>query len=281
MERSTIGVILSDKEDLKGLVDLSNDEYHSNKTHFSSTQLKTLLDSPEKFHNDYILGKKESNSDAPQFIEGSYAHSMILEPDKIDDEYAFFDGFRKAGKEWIRFKNDPNNQKKQIVSKAQKHRVHKMYEGFLELPEASEILKDCEVEQSLFTNIYKIPIKVRCDAINVDKGYLVDVKTSSFPIDVDSFKLTIDRYKYQLSAALYCMAFEKYYKKPFDFYFIVLGKKDFDCQVYKLSKRSLEEGKGMVVEAINVYKRCKESENWKLDQKNDIIIDGDYEILEV
>ena len=77
--------------------DMSNAAYHGNSTHFSSTQLKMLLKDPAQFHKEYILGDKAPQIQRAAFDEGSYAHSLLLEPHLIDQEYAFFEGWTKRG----------------------------------------------------------------------------------------------------------------------------------------------------------------------------------------
>ena len=90
---------------LKGIYrDLSNNDYHAEKTHLSSSNLKTLLKDTEKFYQEKILGNKKQEQ-KNSFDEGNYAHSLILEPELIPDEYAFFPNFRKSGKDWETFKS--------------------------------------------------------------------------------------------------------------------------------------------------------------------------------
>lgn len=81
----------------KGIVECTNEEYHGEKNHLSSSNFKMLLNDPEEFYKHKILGepKEISNRTQAAFDEGSYAHSLILEPHMIEQEYVFFDGWRK------------------------------------------------------------------------------------------------------------------------------------------------------------------------------------------
>ena len=126
-----------------------------------------------------------------------------------------------------------------------------------------------------------VPIKVRADYINVDKGYIADVKTTGYGSDVDTFKYVVQNLSYDLSAALYCQMFKQYYNKDFDFYFIVLGKRDIMCEVYKASEDTIKRGELLIIEALNIYKKCLETNDWTNNKKKDIISSDDYEILEV
>ncbi len=265
-----------------GINKCSNDEYHGDKEYLSSTNLKNLCKDPALFKKICIDKVPEIVPTSRQnaYDEGTYAHSLILEPELIDEEFAFFTGFRKAGKDWEAFKIA--NEGKILMSKPQKHRVEQWVEGYKKRKCAVELIKDGEPEASLAGELMGVPIKVRADYINVEKGYIADVKTSMYPSDVDSFKYVIDSLSYDLSAALYTKMFSDFYGKQFDFYFVVLGKKDSVCQVYKTSKETMDKGYLGVMNALKVYKECKKTGIWTKPEASDSIdVDEDYEILDV
>ncbi len=266
---------------MQGIVECSNEVYHGEKNHLSSSNLKLLLKNPEDFYNEKILGNKKEVSSSTQanFDEGSYAHTLILEPDNVD-EYKIFNGLQKKGEEWEKFK--VSNPDKVLLSKSQKIRVENWVKTYGELPEAVELIKGGKPEISLFGELLDVPIKVRADYINVDEGYIVDVKTTSSPTDIDNFKYTIESFGYDLSAALYLRMFENHYGKKFDFYFLVLGKREATCEVYKLSEKTRQSGDLKISKALSIYKKCKNSGIWSLEkvEKSDKIKSG-YEIQEV
>jgi hypothetical protein len=267
----------------EGIVEISNEDYHAQKEHLSSSNLKTLLKDVEKFYKEKILGEREEVSKSTQanFDDGTLAHTLILEPHLFDEEFVVFDGLRKAGKAWDDFKAANEGSGKILISKAQLRKVKMWVEAYEKLPTAVELVKGGKPELTLFGELQDVPVKVRADYINTDKGYIADVKTTSGLTDVDNFKYTIDSFSYQLSASLYCQMFEKHFKKPFEFYFIVLGKRDCSCEVFKLSKKSRVEGDKMVRMALEKFKFCKENDKWENEIEEDDNNVGDYEILEV
>lgn len=268
------------KKTLKlGINEISNEDYHADTTFQSSSNLKLLLKEPQKFYDERILGKKERKHN-PAFDEGSYTHSLILEPHMIKKEYAFFEGMRKAGKDWEMF--SAQNQNKIILSKAQKMRVESWFRAYKKRPEAKRLISGGVAEQTIAMEYSGVKVKARCDYINADLGYIADVKTTAFPSDADSFKMTMDKYNYQLSAHMYAALFEQHYKRVFDFYFIVLGKKDLDCQVFKLSEKSRLDGQMQFEEAIRLYKKGLKN-GWEslLTPQKQVDLSGDYEIEEV
>lgn len=255
----------------------TNKEYHSDKEYLSSSDFKLILDSPAKFYEEKILGKREEK-ESSAFDEGSYTHSLILEPQRISHEYAFFEGMRKAGAEWESFKTA--NPERTILSTPQKMRCEYYLAAYEKLPAAKALISGGFPEHTICQEIDGVKVKVRCDYLNAEKGYIVDVKTSGFPVDKDSFKITVDQYRYQLSAALYCLVAEQYYNKKFDFYFIAIAKKEVDCQVFKISDATMRRGQQMVRDGLTLYKKCKETGVWEAPKK-ELTYAGDYEILEI
>jgi len=263
--------------------DMSNAEYHGDLTHLSSSNLKLLLKGPEgiqQFYEERILKKpREEKRNTDAFDTGSYVHSVLLEPETVETDYAIFPDWVKRGKAWDAFKED--NKGKIILSKPQKKKIDAMIPYYLNNKTAVDLLKGVEPEVSLFTTIDDVNIKVRADALHEEKGFIVDIKTSGFVIDQEEFKATMDKFSYKLSAALYLKAFEESLGKGLDFYFIVLGKVNLGCEVYKLSHKSRQEGMEEVRKAIKIYKNCLETGDWTGETETRKLERENYEILEV
>lgn len=251
-----------------GINKCSNSQYHSDKTRLSSSDFKLILKSPEEFKN-----KVPDTEDKPYFVEGSYVHTLILEPHLIDVEYAIYEGNYRRGKAFDEFKTA--NPGKDIITQAQVDRCLQYHQQYLDLAGRAHLIKGGESEHTIAGNYANIPVKVRCDYINIDQGYIVDVKTSSFPVDHLGFSETVEKYRYDLSAALYLEITEAYYKKKFDFYFLCIGKRDGQAHLYKLSDWSREVGKASLDKAALIYKNCLTTGNW-----SDKLVE-DYEILEI
>ncbi len=260
-----------------GINHCSNTEYHADNTFLSSSNLKTLLKDPEQFYREKILGIKPERKESDSFTEGSLTHSMILEPHLVNQEYAFYPGLRKAGAEFEAFKASvPPG--KVIIARPMQIRVEAFKRAYTQCPPAVELLQGGVPEQTICIDYNGVPIKVRCDYINAEKGFIADVKTSRFPVDVDTFRETVKQWSYDLSAALYCMAAEQFYGKPFSFYFIAIGKTDNNCEVYKASDNTMEKGRLQVAKALNIYKECVKTGIWKLPDSMKV---SSKEILEV
>lgn len=255
-----------------------NKAYHSDYTVLSSSMLKTILENPQKFEFEYITGQR-ADSSAPHFIEGSYVHSLILEPEKTELEYAIYDGFVKRGAAYDTF--SAANHDKTVISAPQKQKCLKLLEAYNARPEAMSLIKDGHAEHMLTSTILDVPVKCRADYINIKEGYIVDVKTTGELSGPEMFQYTIAKYKYDLSAALYCQIALNNFDKLFDFYWIVISKQDHQCHVYKASTKSLSEGTAQYIAALVTYRKCKESGIWTKKQATKDLSTANYEIQEI
>lgn len=249
----------------------SNAAYHGNKTHLSSSTLKLLLKSSELFYDEWFLGKKDTTERAA-FTEGTFTHSLILEPEKVATDYAVFEGLRKAGQAFEAFK--AANPNKLILSAAQVNRCEALYASYAKTELALKLVQGGFPEHTLLSEILNVPVKMRADYL-VPGQYIVDVKTTSAVSDLEVFKQTMSDYKYALSAALYAQIAYNNFGTLHDFYFIVLSKADNGCKVYKASSATLSEGMSQVMQALVKYKRCLASGDWseqtpKLSWQEDI-----------
>ena len=245
------------------LTGTDNATYHNNRSHVSSSGLKTVLKDPAAFYREYVLNER-LQSEADFFLEGTLAHSLVLEPHLVASEYAVFTGLRKAGKLWEDFKVDPANEGRKLVSAVQMLRCQKLAEAHNRSKLASALVnKNGLSEHSMLGEIGGVGVKARADYINVAGGYILDVKTTSAATGLEFFQETINQYSYQLSAALYTQIAEQTYGRPFEFYFEVLSKQDQGCAIYRTSEATMSKGKQMVRDAIEQLKRCRATGVWE------------------
>jgi PDDEXK-like domain of unknown function (DUF3799) len=241
-----------------GINKCTNLEYHGDKTFLSSSGLKKLLKSPAEFNEERINPKEQAEN--PAFTEGSLLHSLVLEPNLVASEYSIFPGLRKQGKEFEAFKEE--NKGRVIVSKPQYSRCLAYKRAFDSNEVATGLLNGCESEYSICAEISGVGVKVRFDGINLNDSYGLDLKTSSFPVDRESFKMTMNQYGYGLSAALYSWVAELHFGRPFDFYMIPIAKQELDCQVFRMSQETVMRGRSDIVKALDIYKKCCDTGVW-------------------
>lgn len=260
---------------------ISNTEYHSDRNFLSSSVLKTIYKDIAEYKKYYIDGEvKPQPANTAALEEGTLAHSMILEPHLVDTDYLFFKGAIKTGPEWKAFKEAlPKNV--MGLSWPQKARVEELAKVYRSRPEAVQLVEGCITEHTICAELSGVPVKIRADGIRPGEGIILDVKTTGYGSDKESFIMTLKKLDYQLSAALYCQVAEQFYGRPFKFYFIVLSKRDKTCDVYKASQDTRHEGDQMVATALRKYKKAKETGIWAEGSSDSTCSSGTYQVEEV
>jgi hypothetical protein len=271
------------KQLVDGLNHVSNADYHADRKYLSSSVLKVLYKDLADYKHQYLDGNTREMSNQNALDEGSLTHAVLLDPATLKTEFAFYDGLRKQGPEFQAFK-DAVGSGKIIISKPQRMRVDSYVAACRRRKVAIEMLTGGEPEQTICGTLSGVPIKVRFDYINVALGEIYDIKTTADSADLEAFKITIEKYKYDLSAALYLAMAEQYYGKKFVFKFIVISKQDPpNCEVYKLSERSRARGQAMIDVAIAKYLTAKQNNVWaeQVTPEPQVTEPIFYEILEV
>lgn len=248
---------------LSTLIGSNNADYHSNRTHLSSSGLKLLLQDPHSFYARYVLGNHVEEYKAA-YADGTLLHSLVLEPELFTAQYALFPGLRKAGKQFDDFKAQHAN--KNIISAPQLSRAEKWRDSCKRHAIANRLLSDGISEFTMLGELMSVKLKSRADKINTPLNYIVDLKTTSAFTDADVFRQTATDFGYGLSAALYCEMYHQNFGAYPDFYWVVVSKQDGHCAVYKASAETLAIGRADVMRAISLYKRCLETGLWQLDQ---------------
>jgi len=247
---------------MNNLITSTNEEYHSNTTHLSSSALKLILKDPAAYYERYIA-KTVPNETKDVFSEGSMVHTLLLEPEKVVTDYAIYQGMRKQGAAFEAFKAE--NVGKTILSLPQMLRCEALAKSAASVDLVNTLLEPCLKEHTMLSTILGTPVKARADAINIAKRYIVDVKTTSMETDIDLFRGTLRDYSYDLSAALYCQIAHDNYGDLFDFYFIVLSKADKGVGIYKASSETLSKGAADVTASIVKFKKCVANNQWSND----------------
>lgn len=259
---------------------IPNKTYHTDDFFTSSTAVKLLYYDIPKYEKEYIRKEKIIEGDKPAFTIGSLFHSMLLEPEMVQSDYAFFPGWdgREAGFQEFKSKNLG----KTVVTMAQKMQVDRMVDSFKKHPVAMKKLEGGKNELTLCVDLFGIPVKVRFDHINIDEGYILDLKTSGFEVDYDTFKMQgIGNLKYQVSAGLYTLAAEEYFQKPFDFYFGCSSKKNYSTEIFKTGIATMSNGKIQSKIGLERLKYFREHGKWPTESIKRTYDSDSYEILEL
>lgn len=261
-------------------LDVSNKEYHDDREYISSSGIKKLFHDELAYEDEYINGNKVSKQ-SNGLDEGTVTHTAILEPHLYDSTVAIYPEFTKAGNKFHNFQLA--NPGKIILSQSQEMRIKNLLKAYNSRPEAVNMINESEKEFTLCDIINDVKVKIRCDAININKGYIADIKTTGYTAEYETFKANAysKMLSYDISAALYCQVAEQIYGKPFDFYYIVLSKQDYTCEIYKSSEQSNINGRLKIVKALEKLKYFREHGKWPKQKIETSRKHSNYEIKEL
>lgn len=266
--------------------DMPNEAYHSTANTFSSSQLKTMLEDPELFHATYIA-KTEERLSIPAFDIGTYFHTMVLEPHKIEIDCAVYDGIRRGAK-WEEFKAE--NENKAIITKSEHVQAMRIVEAVKASPVAMNYIENGKPEVSAFVEVVvssgdiycnghvlgregwektkknpkgvNLILKGRADCIG--DNYILDLKSTTGNAKSEkSIKNKVNDYYYDLSAAFYLDLFSIVLGKRMDTFIWTFASKDVgNCKNWVASKDVIRVGRAKWKKAI-VSLAYHSSINWK------------------
>lgn len=231
-------------EQNKILRKLDNDEHYYGEfgaSFLSNSDIKSLLEDPLSFKKP-IVGN-------PNLIKGSYFHTLVLEPDKLERFKIIDAGTRNTKK----YKDLSGGEMCLLEKEADELAI--LRDKLLAVNAAKDLIQDIDVN-------YEVPglieledewWKLKADIVNNTQGYVIDLKTTS---DIDKFNYSAKVYNYDSQAYIY----SSYFKM--DFIFIVVCKKTKKIGIFDCSPQFLESGKDKVQRAVEQYRLFFKNDNF-------------------
>lgn len=248
---------------------LTNEEYHAAEG-LSASGIKLLLQSPKKYHWQYVLGNKPDETDAMKF--GTQFHMYCLEPELFDSKYWIVE--EKIDKRTTKYKDlalAAFQQGREIISGEIVFELIKLKESLLGCPISKEkkinaefFLKDGVAEQSIF---WKDPetgvmLKTRPDYQNYKVEVLADLKTAKNAC-FDSFSKEIYSRGYFIQGAVAVDGVKALTGKEMGFINLVVEKEAPYCsQAYSYTDAVIEMGRIEYKRALSIYLKCKAENIW-------------------
>lgn len=251
--------------------DMPNSVYHSRemKEQFiSKSGLDKIARSPA--HYKYFV--ENESEDTPALVFGRAFHTMILEPEKMDDEVIVLpDAWptkKECGisieeqKEAFRHKH----QHKAILTADQMDMAKAMRASLDEHAAARFLLRKSpgKAEQTLLWQDADTDVKCRArlDWL-ADDGLIVDLKTTTCA-KPEVFERSAYDYRYHVQAAFYLEAYRQVMgKEPLGFAFIAVEKEPPYCAcVYLAQPEFIEIGRREYLENLMLYADCLQKNEW-------------------
>jgi hypothetical protein len=215
----------------------------------SYSSLKWLLKSPKWFE----YKRRNPDPETQALRDGRLVHAAILEPLKYNS-FEFVDVSSKNTKKW----KDAvvKHGKANTYTLKEKYMNSRITSAFLQNDRCVSFLQKAEVEVPALVDFNGIPIRGKADIYKAG-AYVADVKTTSDGVKdrelrdgsfKNDFAWTVEKYDYDLQAALYCQLFNV----P-DFYWLVIDKTTTDIGIFKASEKTLEQGMLKLEAALQLY----------------------------
>ena len=214
---------------------LRNDEHYYGafgKQYLSNSDISTLLEDPLKYG--------QATKSSPNLIIGSYFHTAILEPDKLE-RFKIIDASTRTVKKYKELSDG-----EMCMLQHEVDNIQLMREKLLENDVCRGLIQGGNVE-------YEVPAigelannmwKGKADIINHDEGLVIDLKTTS---NINAFKSSARRWNYDSQAYIYSKLF------GYEMVFIAIDKSSHVIGVFDCSPEFYERGEYKVQQASDVY----------------------------
>lgn len=278
--------------------DLSNEDYHNDRTAISRSGLWHFRKAPINYWNQYLNPNRPEKKDTPEMAFGRAFHTFVLEPHLFDKHYCVKDLKLpeitpkplkgdlqlKYGKEigaslYEQAKIDEHNQKalrdrlladfsaksagKELITVDQMTQLEQMRESVLSHPQAAALINGGAIEHSIFWEDPHTGVKCKTRPDIWHANMTADLKTIE-SADERSFMNSMPAYGYHLQAA---MNREGIYHSGHNdiktHTFICVEKKwPHLVAVYILAQEALDSAHNLFKNILCDYKQCLETDTW-------------------
>jgi hypothetical protein len=246
-----------------------------------------MIEDPEVFYKKYVT-KEIGRESLPAFDVGTYFHTAVLEPEKLEEECAVFGGGIRRGKEWDDFKANAGS--RAIITKSEKETADKLIAAIKGSPVCMSFLDSSKPEVSAFIEIYvlgedvysikdetvhilvsvgwvpaldiepdslaefgtKIILKTRADALGMGTGIISDLKSTTGNCkNAHEMQGKVNSYQYDLSAALYLDVFSMASNEDYHTFVWLFASKDMgNARAYRATDKNIMVGRSKWKKAI-------------------------------
>lgn len=251
----------------KGSAELSEDEYHSDRTAISSTGLRLALRSPKTFYRNVIMGLDKRETPAMRL--GSIAHMALLEPERFRRTYVTQPDFGDMRSSIVRAKVDAWKEtlpkSARVMTQGERDKLMHMIDSLIHHDVAMNLIKEAVFEVSGFFRDPATGIKcrIRPDILRMDLTALPDLKTAR---DASSrfFAREVWERGYHVQMAFYCYGVERIMgKRPeLPCFIVVENQPPYDVAVYSCDIAMMERGMAAVRKGLNRVAECLKEKHW-------------------
>jgi len=208
----------------------------------SSSSVKILNQSPKAYHRYLRFG---SNSDSPALTNGKLFHTMVLEPQELENRFVVVDVASKSTKTFKDAK--AASEGKSVITRDEYDDCKSLCDTMFRCRAISDIIQGSVYEKPGIGYVNGYPFRAKADMIHSD-GSIYDIKTTS---DITSFEQSARRYGYAAQVYIYSKIFSVHF---LNFHFIVIDKSTGDLGMFSVSREFYELGERLVRNATITYR---------------------------
>lgn len=246
---------------------ITDEQYHSDKTHVGSSSLRLVLDSPKAFYWNFFKGEQEPETDAMRL--GRIIHKAVLEGREFQNSYCIVPDFgdmrSKANREkkaaWLA--DRPAGQI--MTTQEELDMILGIVESIMEHPQGPDLLKNGKPEVAGYyrdpeTNIR---LKIKPDFLSFDVGSLVDLK-STRSSEKRRFMSSIFEYRYDIQLFMYSEGTRLITgKKPDLISAIAVEKKiPYESAIYYFQEHNMVQAESDYRQALRRLRQCIDENKW-------------------
>jgi exodeoxyribonuclease VIII len=200
-------------------------------------------------------------STIPQ-LRGTASHTAILEPERLESDYAIFTGKVRNGKVWDAF--EAENAHRKIIKQGELDQALRMQRAVRSMPCADAYLSDGHAEVTLvwMDDVTGLLCKGRVDYVKGDDA-IVDLKGTGDASGV-SFAREAGRQKYHVQASFYLDGYTTLFPMahPESVLIAVEYSEPHDVAPYVIDADSLEAGRRIYRACLDRIAQCRAERRW-------------------
>lgn len=219
----------------------------------------------KSMRNMHFILSRGSLPPTDEMVQGTAAHTALLEPDQFLREYILWEGGRRYGKEWDAFCEDHKGKK--ILTTSQYDYACAIRDAVFSHQTATEYVRSATAMREISV-FWQSPIhidsKARFDLIDPKKNLIIDLKTCR-SADAHEFGNSSARLAYHVRLAWYRRAgiAEQIIDKNVTVAMIAVEQAPpHECCIYTVPDDVLEEGDRRIDDVLRRYGQCVVDNVW-------------------
>lgn len=239
---------------------LDDDFYygHLGEHALSSSALKKLVESPKAYQKSLRRDDKPIQA----LRDGRLVHLCLLEPEKVND-LIIMEGTKARND----FKQATAEHGEHLVyTQSELDNAYWIADAVRSNSSAEYLLNGMTMETPAIEEIDGLACRAKADAISKDGSLIVDLKTTSTPVNENAFRWSAKNFLYNLQAALYCRIFNAN-----EFIFLVINKDSKDVGIFDCSEEFIQSGNYLIEQGMEVYREYFSTEEAKQQIKNYVV----------